>query len=516
MAYDSKIPLRGLSKLLINLDPGTRSRIEAAFGEAEDLTGYHNNSAIDGTSRRRLDGRVDAPVITVDSGVAGFDIIWPRLQDRRISMYEVQISLASNFANPLVYTTVDNFFGIENVANDTYVRVRGVRWDGQISNWSNIETVNATPLIGPIVYTRSISDIPSFYIEFPALVAPRPIQKLTVVPTRTNGGVMVFGSFGVEFYVDSTGERGSVLLNSDPEGNLEDAVYITINGNRVNNVHEIPNFFDPGGADPDTVFTNGIATTVFGYSIGFGPAFLSHSQFYFGAYDLLSPNTSSQGVVHEAGGTHTGWTSRKQIQGSIPGRIQLSDAASYQITGLPNADTATTNAIGGRKYLLNIPSTETILGIKLSIYAAGNSTPTQTFDVVRLVDNGVARANKAAGETWPATTLHGDSYIVTPVVYGGPTDLWGEVAGFWTPAKLNDPDFGVSIVGRATNATGSPQNYEFLMFGALVTVYTNKGKDEALIEIMYTPTTQDLTTYPDMRAVLKNCTLNAVEFGREI
>ena len=86
-----RAPIRGIAKLLLNLSPGLRTKIESAFVEAENLLDFHNKSVVSKQTRREISGLVDAPVVTVVSGVLGIAANWNRLDDPRISLYEVDV-----------------------------------------------------------------------------------------------------------------------------------------------------------------------------------------------------------------------------------------------------------------------------------------------------------------------------------------------------------------------------------------------------------------------------------------
>ena len=509
----TKIPLRSIGKLLTNLDPSVRSQLEAAFVEAEDLNTLHNDAAIAGQTKRVLSSLVSAPVITVDTNISGYDVNWSKLRDRLISFYEVQVSLQSNFGSYQSFKTVDNFFSAEGVTSDTFIRVRAIRWDGKCGNYSNILHVPATALSSPMVYARDLSDIPSFYIENPNPLAPNPVQHLFITPQRKNGGVMVFGSFGAEFYVDQTGIRGE-YADTDPDSALDDAVSVTVNGAHVNTLHTIPI------TDSGDVGSSPVHRAAIGYSVGFGPAFLSHSEFYFSTYDNW-PHNTTQNAGHTGGGVHDGWNNLKGIQGQVEAQITNSnDSGSYYtILTQPGGTSATTNTLTGKKFFFNLPNSRTVKGIEVKLYGEGQitlgpGTATITVNRISLVDNGTARpTNKASGEDFILGL--GPNNEPQHLTYGGATDLWGEIAGFWTSAKINDKDFGV-VVQFTIDTTGGDVDSAVFVYGLEVLVHTDNSIESATIDVIYIPSTQDLVTYPGRRVVLTNCTLNAIEFGDDI
>lgn len=140
----SKIPLRGFTQLLKNLSPGTRAQLEEAFGRAEDLIDFHSRTVPERQTRRRLTGLVQAPVLTVEATIIGAFVTWDRVADPRIAFYEVQLSDESTFAAPETFQTLEGFFAVENVVTTKFVRVRGVRADGDAGLFSSTSRIRPT------------------------------------------------------------------------------------------------------------------------------------------------------------------------------------------------------------------------------------------------------------------------------------------------------------------------------------------------------------------------------------
>ena len=467
-SYKSKIPLRGIAKLFNHLDPGVRSKLEAAFIEAENLIDIHNTSVVDQQTRRKISGLVDSPVVTVTTNSKGFDASWPRLDDQRISFYEVQMSTASNFADPTSFTVVETSLAVEGVGSTVYIRVRGVRWDGETGNWSETQSVDATSTAGPLVYSRGISDIPSFYIADPGAVYPRALQHLNVTPGRQNGGFVIFGSFGT-----SSGPA------NDP------ALIITLNGVTYSSVSNAEYTIAESG----------------GLAMGFGPIFVNHGEFYF-----ADQNTASAGTVANngsanvtGGGVTSGWT--------------LVDPYTFDCTwtGIHPISYCETKQIDFSNFGFSIPTGNTIAGILLSWTAGDNNYSTGIHDpadllALRLLDDtGSPRTNVSTGtQEWGNSSK----------TYGGRSNLWGEAAGFWTPTKINDPDFGVRFRGKmfvpAGTTTVTVQNREITISGLSMTVYsTNETTGEVHIQVRFNGIAGGSGT-------LKQCTLNVIEFGDAI
>jgi hypothetical protein len=447
-------------------------------------------------------------------------------------MYEVQVATTIAFVAPITYTTVDNFFSVEGAASITYARVRAVKWNGEVSNWSKTATIDVSSgaVTGPAVYSRNLADISSFYRNFPGVAYPSPIAEMSIVPARTSGGMVFFGSFGVEFYIDGAGYRGGhgQLFYLGPQKNLDDQVLATINGKIVSNLDNIPCFRQyPGGLNP--TWANGSSwsqkveptqSSVFGWSVGFGPGFMQHSEFYVAQH---GPNYA--GIVDKyndrirvSPSVHTRWSPRQApagkrfvfnaLTGTTYGAYIMETAFPLS---LPAGTYEKSDTLYTTNHKLTVPSHETITGIGIDLWQGGTSqmlqNRVQLFDPVTGLRPGI----KGAGDALPGFADSG-----TKVTYGGPGDLWGETEGFWTPAKVNSPNFGVEVQYDVTYGTTGSQQEEVELLGLEFTIYTNKGegRETADIKVVYNPATQDYYSYPYRRAVLTNCTLNVLEFGK--
>lgn len=101
----------------------------------------------------------------------------------------------------------------------------------------------------------------------------------------------------------------------------------------------------------------------------------------------------------------------------------------------------------------SIPAANTILGIQVSIERSSSSDRTSDFKIQLVDEAGTVLTggdDKAdSGTDWPTTDGTAN--------YGGAADLWGQIAGFWTPTKINDPDFGLAIA-VLREGTGPPGN----------------------------------------------------------
>lgn len=202
-----RVPLRGFAKLFRELDTSVRAKLESAFEEAEQLFDFHSRTVPERLNRRRISGLVAVPTITAESSILGASVRWDRVDDVRISEYEVQLSDDNVFSAPETFHLFDTFFGIEGLEGTKFVRVRAVRGDGLTGNWSNTGTLTSTtsaPVTSSVQFYQWYKDPdgseraepeldqhysysgeakPSFYTLF----------EHTFTPTKIAGGMAIFG-----------------------------------------------------------------------------------------------------------------------------------------------------------------------------------------------------------------------------------------------------------------------------------------------------------------------------------
>jgi hypothetical protein len=153
--------------------------------------------------------------------------------------------------------------------------------------------------------------------------------------------------------------------------------------------------------------------------------------------DNSDRNADSDGgaLNSTSSGTGTAWSSL--------GSIVSSNNFYASSTNIPanGGQSADLNAMG---FGFNIPSTATILGIRVEIERLANASSSIVDRDVLLLKAGVPSGSDKAntGATWPTSTI-------TPQ-YGGSTDLWGTT---WTPAQINASNFGVRL--RVTNSNSA-------------------------------------------------------------
>jgi hypothetical protein len=99
--------------------------------------------------------------------------------------------------------------------------------------------------------------------------------------------------------------------------------------------------------------------------------------------------------------------------------------------------TATSHYLKMTNFGFSIPTGATIFGILVekeqSLHQSDDYISDNIVSIVK-ADGSIGSTNKAIAGRW----LFAESYIS----HGGSTDLWGES---WTPADINDADFGVAI-----------------------------------------------------------------------
>jgi hypothetical protein len=484
-AGSEKAPIRGIAKLLLNLSPGLRTKIESAFVEAENLLDFHNRSVVSKQTRREISGLVSAPIVTVTQGVLGVAANWNRLDDPRITLYEVEVSSDDIFSDPTSFNTLDTNFSIENRTAITYMRVRGVRADGKAGPWS--EGKSATPNTVPVSSNSvDVSDLAANPVTI-LTDAMTTIQEYNQTIQSLTTAAVVFGSLSVDIPTVAGGESSL------------DAV-IRLNGRIVAN-YGVPTLDSTTTADAlESVFIAQTGINAFlrpqetgGTAVGFGPA--GSETLTVSKFEDFSATDAQESGAHGGGGTPTGWSN---IQGPTLNDITT---ATYVTDFGAGSGSATTKFLELFDFDFNIPSTDTIVGVEVHIRAhstAAVGDSTISFDTVQLRnDSGtITGNNNAAGELVPQNTT-------ATYTYGGATDLWGLTL---TPAIVNDADFGFAIKFDQVAPTSGTVTSSVLV--VTMCVYTShSGRVLVRLDGVGTGGSNGLT--------INNATINVVEFASE-
>lgn len=498
----AKVPLRELATLFTHLGPNTKAQVMSAFAEAEDNLNFNNSSNINSQQKRKLSGLVASPILTSTLNSRGFDVSWARLDDKRISTYEVQVSFNSVFSNPDVYQIVDTSLALEGIGTTVYVRARGVRFDGQCGPWSDPIQVDAfATTAGPVVYSRGYDDIPSFYKTAGLLMNNLEVQHISITPQRQNGGIVTFGSIGLKDAAPFiAGDKILVRLNSQVLDNI------------------------PLDVTPYTESLTQDINVTQNFSIGFGPAFLTHTNFNFSTADQLHPASEAQSG--SGSGTFSGWNFfGTGAVGSPQTTFFLTNYASYTQYCTALGDTKKTKYLHLTNLGAAVPSGNTITGFLVTMY--GDISPhnydytkskTKVIEFGLIDDTSTRRTSITTGVVWPdsISPVSGDS--VPSVSFGGASNLFGETSGFWTPTKVNSANFGIYLRGQfglAANDTtaatwlgvGTNPSVDMNTSGITVTIYSINANLEARVDVVVTAAGG---------ATLTNCAINAIEFGQAI
>ncbi|HRH24203.1 MAG TPA: type II secretion system protein, partial [Candidatus Paceibacterota bacterium] len=163
----------------------------------------------------------------------------------------------------------------------------------------------------------------------------------------------------------------------------------------------------------------------------------------------LYVTVNNTGTLPSSGPRDAGTAANTSGVGTVswgnPTNARTSDN-SYATASL--SGTQATQYIKATNFGFTIPQDATIVGIKVDIERkASSNTNTVRDNVVRLVraDGSLGGTNQAHTTSWP-TSDAADSY-------GSATDLWNESG--WSPAAINDADFGAVISAIANGGSGT-------------------------------------------------------------
>ena len=165
---------------------------------------------------------------------------------------------------------------------------------------------------------------------------------------------------------------------------------------------------------------------------GYVTGALPPAQLLVGSYPTAAVNVASVGTVPWAQATHV------FTQDGVPATAAPSGTGTFQ-----------TNYLTASNFGFSIPVGSTILGIQVNTVNQAfidTSSPSTNFVAdtnVNLMKAGTIQApGRALAGSWPSNTFG-------VLIHGGPSDLWSDT---WTPADINNTQFGVAISAAVTKA----------------------------------------------------------------
>lgn len=388
-----------------NLPPGQADRLRNALVDAEDLLTFHSLNRPENQQKRKISGLVDKITLTAVSSVLGGYVSWSRLSDPRIAMYEVQTSDDSVFSSFDSFQILDTFFSVDGISSTKFVRVRGVRIDGETGLWS--DTATLTPnIVAPT--THSIE----FYPIYQTPISNPILQKSFIYggdldPYREQSFYTVLSD---SFYIDRIGGGISIwgyISNrlekfSNPGITPWDRVRFTVNGiHRMDNYfsHWTNNFEIDDANKTDFVFFYPNEYISFyargGYTASFGPYGVSVPTITAGT----GPNDANRITTQDAPDGTFYW--ENVYNAKYPSRFdqaQLDSFSDLEFAHEANSSNITaakkTHWLIFQNFKFNLASTDQILGIKADIK---RRQPNPLNDQIS-PNFGVARPDKLIGD----------------------------------------------------------------------------------------------------------------------
>lgn len=405
LSAGSKGTLRSFTQLLKHLEPEQRDRLESAFSDAETLISYHSSTVPERLQKRYISGLVKQIAVSVQGSALGAFVSWERLDDPKIAFHELQVSDDDVFSNPETFTTVDTFFALEGITTTKFIRVRGVRLDGETGIWS--ETDVAQPNI-TAPETFSFEFYPN-YLEG---------EDPTVQNQRIFGGGLdpqgeqsFYTLFEGSFYVDRIsggqsiwGYMGARLREFAEVGQTPwDRVRFTVNG-----IHRLDNYFSHwtnafsiDNANKTDFYVNQqgerFALSFYskgGYTASFGPYGVAAPNLIAG----VGPNDANRVTGQDADSGTFYWFD--VMNARYPSRFDQAQLASWDDRSVAHeahsqniARDKKTHWLIFQDFEFNVPSDRTILGIEAKIKR--RQIPAQNSITANL---GVVRPDKIDGQ----------------------------------------------------------------------------------------------------------------------
>jgi hypothetical protein len=148
---------------------------------------------------------------------------------------------------------------------------------------------------------------------------------------------------------------------------------------------------------------------------------------------------------------------------------------------------ASDGAVASAGYLLDVTNTFSVSTVPLTSGGFGFAIPTGAIiDGIKLEVNRTLQTNLSEETVYlrkaGATTGTNKAFAgvgASPIVYGGPTDLWG---ASWTPADINNANFGASLT---FNASHGPADFNCQIDYVRITVYWHTAPAEVPKRYLY-------------------------------
>ena len=183
--------LKGFSKFFTNLSIAQRQELDRIFNDlqnAKELTSLDESLRL---LKRKVDQRLPIPILDFTATVRGAIVQWKPLKDQRVTFYEVDVSVVSNFAAFDTITTFGIQIVIDGLSETKFIRVRGVRRDGTTTPYSDVLT------IAPVLFDIQSHTLEAFYIPIEGVGTHKIIggsgTSLAYTPINPNGNSMVWG-----------------------------------------------------------------------------------------------------------------------------------------------------------------------------------------------------------------------------------------------------------------------------------------------------------------------------------
>lgn len=440
----SQGPLRGISNLASNLPPAQQDRLSSAFEDAEDLLTFHSLNVPEKQNKRKISGLVKQIEITATSSVLGGFVSWSRLDDPRISLYEIQISDDNVFSTADTYQILDTFFSVEGITTTSFVRVRGVRLDGETGIWSETKQLDPT-FSAPKTHSAEfypLYNLPDSNPEVPNTLVysgglnPKGEQDFYTILTssfyidRLNGGLMLWG------YVSNRLDKLTETTNVP-----WDRVRFTVNGiHRLDNYYSHwTNAFSIDGSTVNDRTPSGTPMTFYargGYTAAFGPYAVAVPNTLSGQ----GPNDANKITAQDAPDGTFYW--QDPYNARYPSRFDQAQLTAYS-DPLPAHEAEAFNVGASKKthwiifqdFKFNLPEDAAIIGIQADIKRRQSNIIENSVSS----NLGIKRPDRALGDDlvleYLATNLNpppirantGPAYILEDVNWGKYLDL---TAGF--------------------------------------------------------------------------------------